>query len=77
MDLGVLLVGLSAALCEALDAEMHTFVDALENVASRQSLKPAEAEIFRSVADALNRGIAVAPLYTSKPKFAVIKGGAN
>lgn len=72
MDLTVLIVGLSAAVAEALDVEqMHVFVDALEGMGRRQTLRPAEAEIFRSVADALNRGIA-----GSKPKLAVINGGA-
>ena len=59
MDLAVLLVGLSIALCEALDAEgMHVFVATIEDMGRRPTLKPAEQDIFRRVADALNAGIA-------------------
>jgi hypothetical protein len=73
MDLAVLITGLAVSVCQALGRDdAHVFIASLEDMADRPNLKPAEAEIFRSVASALNIGLNG----HRTPKFTVIKGGA-
>ena len=73
MDLAVLVTGLAVSVCQALGRDgAHVFVASLEDMASRPNLKPAEAEVFRSVASALNIGLNG----HRTPKFTVVKGGA-
>jgi hypothetical protein len=73
MDLAVLITGLAVSVCQALGRDgTHVFIASLEDMASRPNLKPAEAEIFRSVGSALNIGLNG----HRATKFTVIKGGA-
>ena len=73
MDLAVLITGLAVSICQALGGDgTHVFIASLEDMAGRPNLKPAEAEIFRSVASALN----IVLNGHRATKFTVIKGGA-
>ena len=73
MDLAVLITGLAVSVCQALGRDgAHVFIASLEDMASQSNLKPAEAEIFRSVASALNIGLNG----PRAQKFTLIKGGA-
>ena len=72
MDLAVLITGLAVSICQALGRDgAHVFIASLEDMADQPNLKPAEAEIFRSAASALNIGLNG----HRATKFTIIKGG--
>jgi hypothetical protein len=73
MDLTVLIGGLAIALCNCMDAEgCRLFIKNLSEMADKNSISPAEAHVFRTVAEALQAGGAAA----RKPTLTVIQGGA-
>jgi hypothetical protein len=72
MDLTVLIGGLAVALCNCMDAEgCQLFIKNLSEMADK-NVSPAEAHVFRTVAEALQAGGAAA----RKPALTVIQGGA-
>ena len=72
MDLAVLLTGFAVSLCQAMPPDAAgAFIRSLDGMADRD-VGPAEAHIFRAVAEALRAGGAAA----RKPTLSVIQGGA-
>jgi hypothetical protein len=57
MDLTMLLGGFAISVCQAMDANgVRTFINSLDEMADRPTVSPAEAHIFKTVADALKKG---------------------
>jgi uncharacterized tellurite resistance protein B-like protein len=70
MDLTMLLGGFAISVCQAMDANgVLTFISSLDEMADRPTVSPAEAHVFRTVADALK-------VARPKPRLTVIQGGA-
>lgn len=54
MDLTMILGGFAISVCQALDADgARTLINTLEQMGDRPAVSPAEAHIFRTVAEAL------------------------
>jgi hypothetical protein len=70
MDLTMLLGGFAISVCQAMDANgVRVFISSLDEMADRPTVSPAEAYVFRTVADALK-------VARPKPMLTVIQGGA-
>lgn len=74
MDIAMLLGGFAISVCQAMDPRsMQVFIRSLDEMADRPTISPAEAHIFRTVADALK---IATPHQGGTPALTVIQGGA-
>ena len=72
MDFAMIFAGLGISLCRALPPDAaDIFIRSLDEMTDR-NVSPAEAHIFRAVAEALRAGGAAA----RKPTLTLIQGGA-
>jgi hypothetical protein len=69
MDIAMLLGGFAISVCQAMDPDaMRVFIRSLDEMADRPTVSPAEAHIFKIVADALKTG-------RPRPTLSVIQSG--